>query len=164
HCDMADSEREGLTKRDLFRTAGGLPVVSLVAQAAQAAMPAQAGALQAGTGPSGKFAPIDCGPYFNCSPEQSTIRAPGVARGTVRVLTGEQDLRGIPFRLGPAEAGGKSWIELSRAGGPASASRIEIPIGREAAYLCFAQFCDWDENETSPSGIDAIEKVGQQLA
>ena len=159
---MADSEREGLTKRDLFRAAGGLPVVSLVAQVAQAAQAAQTA--QAGSsGTASKFAPIDCSPYFNSSPEQSAIRVPG-ARGTVRVLTGEQDLHGIPFRLGPGGTGAKSWIELSRMGRPASASRVEIPLGREAAYVCFAQFCDWDENETSPTGIDSIEKVGQELA
>jgi hypothetical protein len=82
----------------------------------------------------------------------------------VRTPSGRQEFRGIPFVLGPEDVREKSWIVLSRKKTAWAAARAEVPVHSKAGFVCLAQFCDWDENEAAPPGLDALEKVGQHLA
>ena len=125
-----------------------------------------------------KFAQVDLRPYFNASPQNfgpreraKDLSDEATQDGMIRVPTGKQDLRGIPFWLGPEGIQEQSWIVLSTRPGPGTTSRIEIPLRQKARFVCLAQFCDWDRFEEStwfPSkevqGIDDVEKIGQLLA
>jgi hypothetical protein len=130
-----------VTKRTFLKTLGAsAPTLKMMLQEAAA----QTAATDA------KFTPIDCSELFTASP--SDLPRPA------RTPSGDRTFRGIPFRF--AAEGKKSWFLLSR---KARAS-AEIPINGKGAFLCLAQFCDRDENETAPAGIDAFEKVGEHLA
>jgi hypothetical protein len=120
---------------------------------------------------SNKFAPIDMSAYFNASsldwgPHQRTKNLSGNSQkdGLGRTPAGKQNLRGIPFFLGPKGIDRKSWLALSL--GPISwaTKAVEIPVSQQARFLCLAAFCDWDPVEASPSGVDPAEAVGQKLA
>jgi hypothetical protein len=152
--------------RRAFLQAVGGTATTLAALAPEAAAGQAAGA-SASTGASSKFTPVDFGSHFNASPADFGPRsqAKGLGGdGLIRPPAGNQQFRGIPFRLGPGEAQQKSWVVLSTRQAPWTAPRLEIPLGQKAGYLCLAQFCDWDENEWRPSGVDDIERVGQLLA
>jgi hypothetical protein len=86
------------------------------------------------------------------------------ADGLIRTPGGKQQMRGIPFLMGSGEIQTKSWIGLSTQALPWCTPSVEISIGRKSAYVCLAQFCDWDSHELRPSGVDDIERVGQLLA
>jgi hypothetical protein len=136
---------------------------------------AHAGAGQAATSDmkfdSKKFTPIDLGRCFTASPSSfgARERAKGLggdsARdGLVRVPTGDQDFRGIPFRLGPEGVEKRSWIVLSALPNSWAASSLDIPLQQKASFICLASFCEWDKNEEPPPGDDVAERIGQQLA
>jgi len=119
---------------------------------------------------SKKFASVDLTRYFNASPmdfgpraQAKSFGADSARDGLIRLPTGKQNLRGIPFWLGPKGVGSKSWLALSTHSRHWTAGRIEIPLQGKTHYLCLAGFCDWDENETPAPGSDVIEKVGQHL-
>ncbi|HSB17798.1 MAG TPA: CehA/McbA family metallohydrolase, partial [Bryobacteraceae bacterium] len=82
----------------------------------------------------------------------------------IRTLHGRQQLRGVPFELGPSDPAQKAWIVLSRRAAPGLAPRAELAVGAMANYLCLAQFCNWDEAERPAPGADPIERVGEVLA
>ena len=120
---------------------------------------------------SGKFTPVDLSSHFTGSPsdfgarEQAKRMGPTSARdGLLRVPSGRQTFRGIPFLLGPEGAQAKSWVVLSKRKGSWLAESLEIPLKQKAGSICLAQFCDWDLIETSPPDQDIQEKVGQRLA
>ena len=154
------------SRRTFLQTVGtGVPTLSLMLRDG-AALPGAPG----NEPPSGKFTPLDLSALFNTSAKEfgPRDRAKGMggdsARdGLIRLLAGNQALRGIPFRLGPEGVDKKSWIAVSSRQGLGSAS-VSIPVGKRARFICLAQFCDWDENETPPPVEDAMEKVGQRLA
>ena len=119
---------------------------------------------------SRKFTPVDLDRYFNASPkdfgprEQAKALGGDSARdGLIRLPAGSQNLRGIPFLLGPEGVGSKSWIVLSTRAHAWMTASTEIPLQAMAHYVCLAGFCDWDQNETPPPGKDVIENVGQHL-
>ena len=130
----------------------GMPMLRMIGAAAA---PPEDGA---------KFTPIDLGPYFNTSSagfghreRARQVGGPGGPQGDlVRTPGGKQELQGIPFLLGPEDVQQKSWITLSTAKQPWAVAKVEIPIGRTAACLCVAQFCDWDPNDTNPPDVEAI--------
>lgn len=125
-----------------------------------------------------KFTPADLRPHFNASPSDfgpreraRELSEEGERDGLIRIPTGQQSLRGIPFWLGPEGIQEKSWVVLSTHPNAWAASRVEIPLRQKASFICLAQFCDWDEYEESdwipsqgPKGIDLFEKIGQLLA
>jgi len=92
------------------------------------------------------------------------LNPPAIQDNLIHSLGGDRQIRGIPFRLGPADVERKSWIVLSTRTQPWSARTVEIPIGRTARFLCLAQFCDWDPAEFDPEDVDAIERIGETLA
>lgn len=117
-----------------------------------------------------KFLPIDLKAYFNASPvdwgsheQAKALSGDSAEDGYVRTPIGNQSLRGIPFWLGPKEIDRKSWLALSSRAISWATKSIEIPVNQKARFLCLAAFCDWDPVERSPSGVDAMEKVGQKL-
>jgi len=128
-----------------------VPTLNLFREMAAAAAPAY-----------DKFRPVDLSTHFRTSPKDFGPRSK--ANGLIRMPTGKQQLRGIPFWLGPDGTDGKSWLVLSTRPQPWATRRIEIPIDQRASHLCLAQFCDWDQNEDHPAGPDVIERVGQKLA
>ncbi len=137
-------------RRTILKTLGGgaVPSLRLVPEGAPA-------------GPA-KFTVIDLAGRFTCSP--SDFGPQPRAGGAVRLPSGQQALRGIPFLLGPEGPERKSWIALSRGSRAWAAPSVEIGIDAAAQYLCLAQFCDWDENEIHPADPSVIERVGQTLA
>jgi hypothetical protein len=151
-----------LTKRSFLKTvAAGTPSLRLLA-AAQAAASVEA---------SGKCTPLDCSKHFHASAadvgpveEAGHLSAESARDKLIRTPSGRQVYRGIPFLLGPEGTDAKKWIALSLARKAWSAERVEIPIGSKASFLCLAQFCNWDENESPPPGKSVIERVGQPLA
>src|SRR2546427_786354 len=96
-------------------------------------------------------------------------RARGLTRksredGLIRLPGGKHVFRGIPFLLGSEDALKKSWIALSSQPASWVTHSLEIPLNQKAAYICLAQFCDWDPNERPAPGQDVVERVGQMLA
>ncbi len=148
----------------------GLPTLTLMVQQTGAKAAQVTGVARA----SGKFEPIDLNRYFNASPsdfgprEQAKGLSGDTARdGLVRPSSGKQNLRGIPFWLGPEGLTKKSWLLLSARQDGTAANSLEIPLTlQQFDFICVASFCDWDENEDLPIGadVDVIEKVGQVLA
>ena len=145
-----------MTKRTFLQTIGtGIPTLRLMLEKAEAqnAVPAPSSPAQR------KFTPVDCSRYFTAAAGDSWPWQGGRAR-SLRTPAGARSLRGIPFLFAPE--GAKNWFLLSRAQG--GSRGVEVPLGGQGAFLCLAQFCDWDPNENAPAGIDAYEKVGQHLA
>jgi hypothetical protein len=88
----------------------GTPTLQLVGTAAGAA------------GEPEKFTPINLGPHFNASardfgPRQAarSLNAPSVHDDLIHTLSGEQQMQGIPFLLGPTGINKRSWVVLSPA-------------------------------------------------
>jgi hypothetical protein len=163
---MSDTD---LTKRAFLQVMGAsLPAVQLVLGAA-GAPPQRA---QAASSNRAKFTPLDCTAHFNASAadlgrreQAKDLTAEGARDALVRTPSGSQRFRGIPFELGPgSEPARKAWIALARANKSWTASRLEIPVGRAATFLCLAQFCDWDPSEKPEPDSGAFEKAGQELA
>jgi hypothetical protein len=154
-----------LTKRTFLQTVGaGISALRLVV-GGLAPSPARP------QDRAGKFTPIDCSRYYTASPADFgppdpavTPGGPSAAGQPIRTPAGNHAFRGIPFEFGRAGDGEKSWIALSTSARPWSVSSVEIPIRRKAAFLCFTQFCDWDESERSPKGVEEFEKAGELLA
>ena len=150
-------EKDGWTKRDFLQTVGAAgPALRLLLGGPAAGMSAAAA-------PATKFTPTDCGAFFNAS-HQDLKRLMQRPADLTKELAGSQSLRGIPFLLGPDDPRQKRYVVLSARHDPSLTSELEIPVHGKASFICVAQFCDWDENETPPPGADAIEKVGQHLA
>src|SRR5262249_13754719 len=120
---------------------------------------------------SRKFTPIDLTPFYNCSPADFGPRDRARSLigyesrpGLIRTPAGRQNLRGIPFLLGNGAWNQKGWAILSTQDKPWSARSLTIPLKRRARFVCFAAFCDWDENENPRIGSDVVEKIGERLA
>jgi hypothetical protein len=144
-----------LDRRAFLKTAGASPLL----QAAGTAATADADET--------RFTPLDLAPHFSASATDFGARPQirfRVPDGLIRTPAGRQLFRGIPFLLGSGDVRQKSWIALSTKASPWTRSHVEIPLGAQAKFICLAQFCDWDESELRPSGLDDIEKVGQLLA
>lgn len=160
---MTALDGDELTKRTFLQTIGaGVSALRLV-------VAGLAPSLAKPQDRTGKFTPVDCSRLFTASPADLGPQDPGVMPGgssaadqLIRAPAGSHVFRGIPFEFG--RAGEKSWIVLSRALRPWSAPSVEIPLGLKASFLCFTQFCDWDESERSPKGLDDFEKAGELLA
>ena len=112
-----------------------------------------------------KFTPIPLDTHCNASAREFGPRAGARTPGGELIQTpaGEQELQGIPFRLGPPGVDAKAWVVLSARAHPWASRAVEIPIGRTAGFLCLAQFCDWDPADLTPEDADSIEKIGDRL-
>lgn len=92
-----------------------------------------------------KFTPIPLARYYNASardfgprPWTRNINPPEVKDDLIHTLGGTQQMRGMPFTLGPASVTRKSWIVLSQDDRLWTTKTIDIPIGRTAPFLCLA--------------------------
>lgn len=149
-------------------TGGSVPVLAFLAQR----MSAQGEERESDGGTmSSKFVPINLSPYFNASATDFGSRervkwlsAPGARDGLLRTPAGKRDLRGIPFQLAGEGVEKKRWIALSTRAKAWSTRSLQIPLAKEASFVCLATFCDWDENEVRPASVEVIERVGQLLA
>lgn len=144
-----------MRRRDLLKGAGAMPVLQV------------AGGAAAADNPDSAFTPIELNRFFNASATEFGPRDPIRFRGRdglIRTPGGRQQLRGIPFVMGPGQVEQKSWVALSTRDASWTARAVEIPVEKTASYICLAQFCDWDGHELRPSGVDDIERVGQLLA
>jgi hypothetical protein len=119
--------------------------------------------------PSDKFSPVDLSRFFNASPHdlgpREQVRWLGgecAGDALLRTPAGEQALRGLPFRLGPDGLDEKRWVVLSTR--PSAARSVEVPLGRQARFVCLATFCEWDEGGEPVAGRDPGERVGETLA
>ncbi|HUS05007.1 MAG TPA: CehA/McbA family metallohydrolase [Bryobacteraceae bacterium] len=143
-----------MRRRDLLKTAGASPMLQVIGGAAAA------------DAASTVFTPIDVSRWFNASATdfgpRDIIRT-RVADGLIRTPAGKQQMRGIPFLMGSGDIHQKSWIALSTQKAPWTSSSVEVAIARKCNFVCLAQFCDWDDHELSPAGVDDIERVGQLL-
>jgi len=149
------ASQDGFARRDFLKALGAPPALQVAGSAAAA-----------DGAPAAAFLPLDLTRYFNASATDFGPRAQlhfRVRDGLIRTPGGNRQLRGIPFLLGSEDVRQKSWIALGTAGARWTTASVEIPLGRQARYLCLAQFCDWDRNETAPSGVEDIEQVGQLL-
>src|SRR6476620_11572015 len=144
-----------MRRRDLLKSATAAPMLQAVGRGA------------ASDASSAAFTPIDINSLFNASATdfgpREMIRSHS-ADGLIRTPSGKQQMRGIPFLLGSGDVRQKSWIALSTQAAPWTSASIAIPIGRKSPFVCLAQFCDWDDHELHPSGVEDIERVGQLLA
>lgn len=118
-----------------------------------------------------KFSPVDLSAYFNASARDFGSRdrarelgGQSATDGLIRMPSGAQRFRGIPFLLGPEGVANKGWVALSATSHPWSARKVEVSIKKNIGYVCLASFCDWDNNEVPRLGENAIERVGQLLA
>ena len=118
-----------------------------------------------------KFTPIDLAPHFTASTTDfgshelaKQFGGESARDGLLRTPTGEQKLRGIPFRLANNNLPAKCWLALSQAVSSWTVQDVEISIAKKANFICLASFCDWDPNEDPPPGENVVEKVGQLLA
>ena len=158
-----------LSRRSFLRTVSGtMPTLTLLSH--QGALATRDPATMTGQGNPNKFAPINLTAHFTASSTDFGPRDkakglnPRSARdGLIRMPSGKQTLRGVPFLLGPEDTRTKSWIVLDQNGSAWSTASCEIALHHKASFICLAQFCDWDPNENPPPNEDVIERVGQQL-
>jgi hypothetical protein len=118
-----------------------------------------------------KFTLVPLARHYNASsrdfgprPWTRNINPPEVKDDLIHTLGGAQQMRGMPFTLGPANVTRKSWIVLSQEDRAWTTKTIDIPINRAAPFLCLAQFCDWEKAEFEPADVDDIESIGATLA
>lgn len=83
--------------------------------------------------------------------------------GLLHIPRGKQNFRGIPFLLA-AEGEQKCWLILSSRNESWLTETVEIAVNQKASFICLAQFCNWDTNETPTRDRDVHERVGQRLA
>ncbi len=158
------SNQKDWSRRGFLQTVGaGVPTLTMLLgeSAAGAASP-----LESGTA-SGKFTTLDLGRFFNSSAKDFGPRehAQRFSKGgLIPTSGGDQNFRGIPFRLGPEGVEKKSWVVLGSRTGSATAKRVTVPVGKRADFVCLSSFCDWDPNEFLARDEDKIEQVGQKLA
>ncbi len=143
------------------RTTGGVPTLAFLMQQATAT-PASS-AMKKQDAASDKCIPIDLSRHFTATPAEGLSRASG-EDGLIRLPRGKQVFRGIPFLLGPEDVTKKSRIALSSQPASWTTRSVELPLNQKAAYVCLAQFCDWDPTERPAPGEDVMERVGQLLA
>ena len=142
----------GLTKRGFLQSIGAaLPTLQLLSAGEAAPRPA-------GGAASGKFTPVDCSPHFTAAPADLSPGQP------LRMPSGQRELRGIPFALGPEGSSSKSWMVLSRRQASWTHPAVEIPLHGKAGFVCLAQFCERDPSESPAPGSHALERAGQTLA
>lgn len=163
-------QASGVSRREFLATVGATaPTLSLMGSKASGPEGSAAGPEVPDA--SGKFTTIDLTSYFNSSSQEFGARDKAAMIGgdsakdsLIRVPGGKRDLQGIPFLLGPEDLQSKGWIALSTKSGQTATSRVEIPLGQKAHFLCLSSFCDFDENEDPEPGKDVFQKVGQHLA
>ncbi len=157
------------SRRVFLQTIGAMPTVTLALESPTARVnTAEQPSSQTATG---KCSPVELTPYFTASatdfgPRERARELGGGSKqdGLIRTPGGPQVFRGIPFLLGPGGVQARTWVALSTRPVPWAKSRVEIPLAEKANYVCLAAFCDWDENETPPLGVeDLVEKVGERL-
>src|SRR5262245_154904 len=163
-----DDSGEYPTRRMFLKGLGAAPTLTVIGERlAQDQVAPAAGAV------TPKFTPLDLTPWFNTTVDEFGARrfraTSGAelelgAEGLARLPRGSQELRGIPFRLGPDGREARVWLSLcARSGGPGARS-VEVPIDRTAHFICFAHFCDWESAATPLPTVDDVERLGEELA
>jgi hypothetical protein len=162
-------QQTNLSRRSFLQTvSASLPTLTLLSH--QEAAATRGAATMTGQGNPNKFTPINLTAHFTASStdfgprdEAKGLNPQSARDGLIRMPSGKQTFRGIPFELGPEDTRTKSWIVLDQKENPWSTASCEIALHQKASFICLAQFCDWDPNESPPPNEDVIEQVGQQL-
>ncbi len=157
------------SRREFLKTVGAAaPTVSLMEGGAGEPLRANSGP---DTDGDGKFTPIDLSGYYNSSskefgprPKAAFVGGESAKDSLIRVPGGKRDMQGVPFLLGPEDLDSKSWIVLSTKSGSTATASVEIPVARQANFICLTSFCDFDPNEAPEPGQDVFQNVGQHLA
>ena len=152
-----------VTRRDFlgsFATGSALGLLSVSAPAAEAQSADRA------TLDPDKFSPIDLSRHYSASSVDFRLsnRPPELAPESLRTPVGPNRLRGIPFLFGDRRSGSKDWLAISQSDQPDARPEVEIPVGRRAAFVCFAHFCDWPSERGDNPDPDRFEPVGEIVA
>ena len=166
-----ESKKEITRRRFLGAIATAVPTIHLLSSEANPHSSTEAGSDSelVPSVNSGKFSPVNLTRFFNCSPADFGQRQradllegyEGHPR-LIRTPADRQNLRGIPFLLGPGGWNQKAWAVLSTQSKSWTTRTLNIPLNQDASFICIAAFCDWEE----PAGpeFDKDEKIGQRLA
>ncbi len=155
---LPDVTRRGFLGSLATGPALGLLSVSVTAAEAQSA--------DGATLDPGKFSPIDLSRHYSASSVDFRLSNHPVelALGSLRTPVGPIRLRGIPFLFGDRRPGNKDWLAISQSGQSDARAEAEIPVGRRAAFVCFAHFCDWPSERGDSPDPDRFEPVGGIIA
>ncbi|RPI24835.1 MAG: hypothetical protein EHM61_16025 [Acidobacteria bacterium] len=155
---LPDVTRRGFLGSFATGPALGLLSVSASAAEAQGADPA--------TFDPDKFSPIDLSRHYSSSSLEFRLsnRSADLAPDGLRTPVGPIRLQGIPFHFGDRRPGNKDWLAISQADPSVARAQVEIPIGRSAAFVCFAHFCDWPSEKGDDPDPDRFEPVGEVIA
>jgi hypothetical protein len=136
------------TRRNFLEAMSAAPSLAFLA----------AGAGQVQAAAAKKFTPVDLSSHFDHSrPALVKFFGESSRDDLARIPTGSQQLRGIPFLLGPG-GDAKSWLVMRE-------QTVEVPLpGQKAGYVCLAQFCDPFEAEMLKDGEEEVDVVGARLA
>lgn len=115
------------------------------------------------------FSPVDLTDHFNAGranepllPGETPPWHPGIVEALAQLPSGSRTFWGIPFSLGPAEAGAGSWVVLHR-------EPHAIPVGARACYLVALHFCNASHDPTGAAHppdvrLGTVTRPGEHLA
>jgi len=152
-----------VTRRGFLGSLATGPALGLLSFSAPAA---EAQPADRATSDSDKFSPIDLGRHYSASSVDFSLsnRPADLAPDSLRTPAGPIRLRGIPFLFGDRGAAHKDWLAISQADRSGTRSEVEIPVGKTAAFVCLAQFCDWPLERGENPDPDRFEPVGEVIA
>ena len=146
-------QQTSFSRRGFLRTvSGSLPTLTLISH--QGGLATHDVATVSG---ENKFTPLNLTACFTASStdfgprdEAKGLNPQSARDGLIRMPSGKQTFRGVPLLLGPEDTRAKSWIVLDQKRDPWSTVSCEIALHHKAGFICLAQFCDWDPNESPP--------------
>ncbi|RPJ84071.1 MAG: hypothetical protein EHM18_12510, partial [Acidobacteria bacterium] len=152
-----------VTRRGFLGSLATGPALGLLSVSASAA---EAQNADRATVDSDKFSPIDLAGHYSASSVDFRVsnRPAELAPDSLRTPAGPIRLRGIPFLFGDRRAANKDWLAVSQADRSDTRAEVEIPVGRTAAFVCLAHFCDWPSERGEDPDPDRFEPVGEVIA
>ncbi|MFB3902431.1 MAG: CehA/McbA family metallohydrolase [Acidobacteriota bacterium] len=151
-----------VTRRGFLGSIGAGPALGLLSVSSSAH---DAGRLDLAAVDGRKFHLVDLGANYSASSLDFDLlnRPAGLASEGLLTPVGPVRLRGIPFQFGERRPGRRDWLAISRADRPGVQHQVEIPVGRQGAFVCFAHFCDWPAERGDSPDPDRFESVGEVL-
>lgn len=152
-----------VTRRGFLGSVATGPALGLLSVSAPAA---QAQRTDLATLDPDKFSPIDLSRHYSASSADFRLsnRPVDLAPESLRTPVGPIRLRGIPFLFGDRRPSNRDWLAISQSGQHDARAEVEIQVGRQAAFVCFAHFCDWPSERGDNPDPDRFEPVGEVMA